>query len=93
MFLFPVDPYTCLVSGIQGLTLGGGAGAHPSGTQFVQGPLGYPGMCVINTGQASYASLPNMEPHSAQQQARVATKILRRLSVGIVKESSIKGEG
>jgi len=63
-----VDPYTCLVSGIQGLTLGGGAGAHPSGTQFVQGPLGYPGMCVINTGQASYASLPNMEPHSAQQQ-------------------------
>ena len=68
MFLFPVDPYTCLVSGIQGLTLGGGAGAHPSGTQFVQGPLGYPGMCVINTGQASYASLPNMEPHSGQQQ-------------------------
>jgi len=63
-----VDPYTCLVSGIQGLTLGGGAGAHPSSTQFVQGPLGYPGMCVINTGQASYASLPNMEPHSGQQQ-------------------------
>jgi len=64
-----VDPYTCLVSGMHGLTLGAGVGGHaaagaggpPPGTQFVgAGPLGYPGMCVIGAG-AGYASLPNIE--------------------------------
>ena len=65
-FPVPVDPYTCLVSGMHGLALGGPGGAGPGGVappgaQFVQGPLGYPGMCVINPGPG-YASLPNMEP-------------------------------
>lgn len=61
-----VDPYTGLVSGMHGLALGGPGGAGPGGVappgaQFVQGPLGYPGMCVINPGPG-YASLPNIEP-------------------------------
>ena len=60
----PVDPYTCLVSGMHGLALGGPGGGGPGappGAQFVQGPLGYPGMCLINPGPG-YASLPNIEP-------------------------------
>jgi len=46
----PVDPYTCLVSGMQGLALAPGAqgynGAPPPGTQFIQGPLGYQMVCA-----------------------------------------------
>jgi len=65
-----VDPYTCLVSGMHGLALGGPGGAGPGGVappgaQFVQGPLGYPGMCLINPGPG-YASLPNIEPQPGQ---------------------------
>ncbi len=50
---------------MHGLALGGPGGAGPGGVappgaQFVQGPLGYPGM-FINPGPG-YASLPNIEP-------------------------------
>jgi len=53
-----VDPYTCLVSGMHGLSLGG----QPAAGQFIPaaaaaagGQLGY----VIGPG--GYASLPNLE--------------------------------
>ena len=51
---------------MHGLALGGpgAAGPAPPGAQFVQAPLGYPGMCVINPGPG-YASLPNMDPQPA----------------------------
>jgi len=53
-----VDPYTCLVSGMHGLALGGpGGGAQ--GAQFVPH---YPGMMqVIPAPAPGYASLPSME--------------------------------
>jgi len=53
-----VDPYTCLVSGMHGLSLGAGAG----GAQFI--PAQPPAMCVIGAA-AGYPSLPNLD----QQQA------------------------
>lgn len=61
----PVDPYTCLVSGMQGLTLGQGYNganpAHPAhhpAAQFVQGPLGYQ-MVYAGPGPSS---LPHLDP-------------------------------
>ena len=60
--LFAVDPYTCLVSGMHGLALGGpGGGAQ--GAQFVPH---YPGMMQVIPAPApapapGYASLPSME--------------------------------
>ena len=58
--LLAVDPYTCLVSGMHGLALGGpGGGAQ--GAQFVPH---YPGMMQVIPAPApgpGYASLPSME--------------------------------
>ena len=56
---------------MHGLSLGGpGPGGAPPGTQFVQGNIGYPGMCVIgpNTGP-SYPSLPNIDTTPSQNTA------------------------
>ena len=68
--MIAVDPYTCLVSGMHGLSLGGpGPGGAPPGTQFVQGNIGYPGMCVIGPGTGpSYPSLPNIDHPTPSQQ-------------------------
>lgn len=65
----PVDPYTCLVSGMQGLTLGQGyngpSPAHPA-AQFVQGPLGYQMVYAAGPGPSS---LPQLDPqHSPVEQ-------------------------
>jgi len=58
----PVDPYTCLVGGMQGLTLGPGsyAGSPQGGPQFIPGPLGYQMVTGIPSyiGQSGAASLP-----------------------------------
>lgn len=55
----PVDPYSCLVSGMQGLALGqGGHPAHPA-AQFVQGPLGYQMVYGVAPGPSS---LPHLDP-------------------------------
>lgn len=54
---------------------GGAGGVAPPGTQFVQGPLGYPGMCVINPGPG-YASLPSMDPQPAQMNPAAAASPL-----------------
>jgi len=61
----PVEPYTCLVSGMQGLTLGpagyGGSGqAGGAPAQFIPGPLGYQMIAGIPSymNQTGAASLP-----------------------------------
>jgi len=56
----PVDPYTCLVGGMQGLTLGQYGGSPQGGAQFIPGPLGYQMVANIPSylGQSGAASLP-----------------------------------
>jgi len=60
----PVDPYTCLVSGMQGLALTAQPGPPP-GTQFIQGPLGYQ---VVQCGPQypGPASLPPLDQQASQ---------------------------
>jgi len=65
----PVDPYTCLVSGMQGLAIAGPqpgyTGGPPPGTQIIQGPLGYQMVCApsfIGSGHGpGPTSLPPMD--------------------------------
>ena len=63
-----VDPYTCLVSGMQGLALAGPQGYNggpPPGTQIIQGPLGYQmvvGPSFLGSGHGpGPTSLPPMD--------------------------------
>merc|ERR1719445_1663899 len=60
----PVDPYSCLVSGMQGLTLGQGGhpAAHPAAQFVQQGPLGYQMVYGLAPGPSS---LPHLDPQPA----------------------------
>ena len=80
MLLVATHKRQAAVNEIQRLKTEGGLGADPAKDNSVRGTVS---LCGINLGLKK----------EFVQQVRVATKNLKRFSLGLIKESFIKGEG